>query len=95
MPFLVSPFVVKGGIVCVHKADIIKVRRAINTLHYFGQIHALQADGRCQLYARRQKVIDLLSSKRADRLATMQVRTEDKPNDMRWALRKDVREIAR
>ncbi|MBI1867142.1 MAG: hypothetical protein HYS06_02400 [Methylocystis sp.] len=95
MPFLVSPFVVKGGVVCARKTDIIKVRRAINTLHYFGQIGALQAAGRCQLYARRQKVIDLLPSNRADRLAAVQVRTEDKPSEMRWALRKDVREIAR
>ncbi len=95
MPSLVSPFVVKGGIVCARKADIIKVRRSINTLRYFGQIRALRADGRCQLYARRQKVIDLLSSNRADSLTAAQVRTEDKPSEMRWALRKDVREIAR
>ena len=88
-------FVARGGIVCDDEADIVKVRRVINSLRYFGQIRALKNEKRCQIYAKREKIIDVLHSSRSDRLTSIQVRTGDKPDQMRWMLRKDMREIAR
>lgn len=68
----------RGGVVCDRRADIAKVRRTVNSLRYFGQLRALSAAWRCQVYARREKIVDLSPSDRPGRLVAVQVRTEDK-----------------
>lgn len=88
-----TPFIKKGAVVCARKQDIIKVRQSINSLRYFGQVRALLSDGRCRLYSRREKVIDMTSSSQTDHLAAVQIRTEDKPDVVRWILQRDLRDI--
>ena len=88
-------FVRRSGVVCRQNSDILKVGRAINTMRHFGQIRTLVAEGRCQIYAARRTIIDIESTKPSGRIDAVQVRTEDKPHELRWMLRKDLGEIAR
>lgn len=86
-------FVKRGGVVCARKQDVVTIRQAVNSLRYFGQIRALLADGRCRAYAEREKIIDFASSSGpTNRLAAVQIRTEDQPDVVRWILQKDMRE---
>lgn len=85
-------FVKKDAVVCARKQDIVKVRKALNTLRHFGQIRALVAGGRCQIYGRREKIVGFRPSSPANRLAAVQIRTEDSPDVARWILQMDLRE---
>jgi hypothetical protein len=88
-------FVRRSGIVCRQNSDISKVGWAINTMRHFAQIRTLAGEGRCQIYATRRAIIEIGATKPSARIDAIQVRTEDRPNELQWMLRKDLGEIAR
>jgi hypothetical protein len=88
-------FVRRGSVVCQNKFDILKVGRTINTMRHFGQIRTLVAEGRCRISSTRRAVSDIGVIERHSINDAVRIRTEDKPHELRWVLRKDVGEFAR
>jgi hypothetical protein len=86
-------FVRRGGVVCQKKSDISKIGRSLNTLRHFKQIRASLAQGQCQRYATRNAIAKIELTEPDTPISPVQVRTEDKPNELRWMLRKDLGEL--
>ena len=83
-------FIRRRSIVCLEKSDIVKVAASINTLRHLAQIRALVNQKRCRISTRRREIIDIGHTERFNVFEPAQVRTQDKPEEKRWVLRKDV-----
>jgi hypothetical protein len=88
-------FVRRGAVVCLRRQDLMKVERAANRLRYFGQLRALVADGRCRLYSEREKIVEIGAVEQAERRAIVPIRTEEKPDVLRWISLRDIRNAKR
>jgi hypothetical protein len=88
-------FVRRGGVVCQKRSDILKIGRSFNTLRHFKQLRASLAEGRCQIYETRSALAGIDLTEPHTPISPVRVRTEDKPTELRWMLRKDLGELAR
>lgn len=88
-------FVRRGAVVCLRRQDMTKIERATNSLRYFGQLRALVVEGRCRRYAEREKIVEIGAIEQAERHAVVSIRTDEKPDVVRWISPRDIREIKR
>ncbi|HEY8067105.1 MAG TPA: hypothetical protein VIF40_20620 [Methylosinus sp.] len=88
-------FVRRGAVVCLRRQDLTKIEHATNSLRYFGQLRALVAEGRCRRYAEREKIIEIGAIEQAERHAIISIRTDEKPDIVRWISPHDIRAIKR
>ena len=88
-------FVRRGAVVCLRRQDMTKIERATNSLRYFGQLRALIAEGRCRRDAEREKIVEIGAIEQAERYAVVSIRTDEKPDIVRWISPRDIRAMRR
>jgi hypothetical protein len=64
-----------------------KIERATNSLRYFGQLRAF--------FAEREKIVEIGAIEQAERHAIVSIRTDEKPDIVRWISPRDIRKIKR
>jgi len=82
------------SVACLRKADSLKIRHAINSLRYMGEIRSLVNDRRCEINTSSRSIIGLSNFDRSDRLAAVEIKTNDRPNEERWVLSRDIQETS-
>jgi len=80
----------KGAIVCHDRADMMRIAGAKNSLRHFSQIRALVGEGRCQSFARRIPLLEAEVAAHVAAVDILEIRTEDQPQELRWALSSDI-----
>lgn len=88
-------FIKRGAVVCQRRQDVMKIERATNSLRYFGQLRALVAEGRCRRSVEREKIVAIVAIEQIERHSIASIRTDEKPDAIRWISARGIRQIER